>query len=784
MRPRRDPYGELCEPRPSSNIATNDNHGATVKRCPICKKQFESSGRCPEDGATLVDADPSDPLIGSTVQGYRIERAIGSGGLGAVYLAKQLTLDRYVAIKVLHQSRTDSDEALQRFLREARLLSQLNHPNIVQIIEFGNTETGVAFLAMEYVTGMTLREYVDQSGGLHLEQIFAIGEQLCAAVQAAHEMKIIHRDLKPQNVIISANPAGGELVKLLDFGIGKSLNSGTAELTNTSVVLGTPGYLAPEQIQCAKEVDPRADVYALGAILYYMIAGRPPYRAELVTAILAHQLMQPPAPLVMEELHDPSTLVLEEIVMKALARDANARFQSAKELAHALRSAARRAAGEPTLSRPSDSIVPSLPDATPKVRPADTSKRRMPAAVAAVALLFLASGLGWWGWSGPTASARSTHGEYVVRGVSSTEIVLGMSAPFSGAARELGRAMKLGIETALAEVNETGGVHGRRLRLVALDDSYDPERALKNVKELISHEKVFAFIGNVGTPTTLQVLPLLLSDRTIIFAPFTGTEKIRRDPPDRYVFNYRASYREETEALVKHLIEKRHVPPQKIGTFIQDDSYGAAGLAALTKILGTYNVPPESIITVRYARNSRQVEPAVEELLARKDDVDAVVVYGTYSASAKFTKLVRQGGMPAIVANVSFVGSESLAQEFLEVGSEFAKGVIVSEVVPRYDAHSTLAQHFRVRFERAFPNEQPSAVSLEGYVAAKLFVEGLRRTGRDVTTERLATTLESLRSFDIGSGAPLSFSPSDHQASHRVWAVEMDEKGKLIELDL
>ena len=751
-----------------------------MKRCPICKKEFQNSGRCPDDGVTLVEAEKSDPMIGKEIQGYRIERVLGAGGLGVVYLAKQLTLDRFVAIKLLHTTRHGLEEALPRFLREARLLSQLNHPNIVQIIEFGNTEDGLAFLAMEFVTGVTLKDYVDERGGLHLGQALSIAKQLVAAVQAAHELKIIHRDLKPQNILISTDAEGQEQVKLLDFGIGKSLEGNTNELTNTAMVLGTPGYLAPEQIQSAKEADARADIYAVGAIIYFMIAGRTPYKADNVASLLALQLIDRPAPLVFEELHDPTTLVFEDVIFKALQKDPADRFQSARELAAAIRSLSK---GPRTGEDEEVTVAAALAPAAKS-----SARRRIPNWVSAVSCcsLLLLSVLGWSRWSGATQSVNPPTVAEVsgVRGISGTEIVLGMSAAFSGAAREIGRGMKLGVETALAEANKQGGVAGRTLRLIALDDAYEPERAVANTKELLEKHKVFAMIGNVGTPTTTEVLPLLLDSKTILFGPFTGADKLRRDPPDRYVFNYRASYREEVQELVKYFVTKRQIEPKKIAVFSQDDGFGASGLAAVQSVLATYGVDGRDVLNVTYSRNSRLAEPAVAKVLEHQQGVQAVIVFATYGASARFTRLLREKGATTLVANVSFVGSAALAEEFLQTDLAAGKGVITTEVVPRVDGYSTLAQRFNSQVATYFPNERPDSAALEGYVATRLLLEGLRRAGRAVDTERLTNTFEAVTRFDIGSGTHLTFSPSDHQASHKVWANVLDEHGRWQDLEL
>ena len=191
--------------------------------------------------------------------------------------------------------------------------------------------------------------------------------------------------------------------------------------------------------------------------------------------------------------------------------------------------------------------------------------------------------------SGPTASAAAAAAPVVassggpVRGVTDHEVLFGMAGPFSGAAKELGRQMKLGIDTAFSRVNEAGGVEGRMLKLIAADDGYEPTRTLDAMKQLYEKDQVFGFIGNVGTPTATVAVPYALERRALFFGAFTGANVLRHDPPDRYVFNYRASYAEETDAVVHYLLKLRRIPPRQIAVFAQQDSYGDAGFAGVVK---------------------------------------------------------------------------------------------------------------------------------------------------------------------------------------------------------
>jgi ABC-type branched-subunit amino acid transport system substrate-binding protein len=228
----------------------------------------------------------------------------------------------------------------------------------------------------------------------------------------------------------------------------------------------------------------------------------------------------------------------------------------------------------------------------------------------------------------------------MVQGVTDEEILLGMSGPFLGPARELGREMEVGLRTCFNRVNDEGGIAGRKLKLVVLDDGYQPELALANMKELVEQRKVFAVIGNIGTPTAERTVPYALSKKLIFFGAFTGAALLRKDPPDRYVFNYRASYAEETAAIVKYFIEVKALRPEQIAVFAQQDGYGDAGFSGVVKILRKYGRQPEDILRVGHARNSVEVQAAVQEILRHKQ-IRAVVMVSTYRSACQFIRQLK-----------------------------------------------------------------------------------------------------------------------------------------------
>ena len=223
-----------------------------------------------------------------------------------------------------------------------------------------------------------------------------------------------------------------------------------------------------------------------------------------------------------------------------------------------------------------------------------------------------------------------------VRGVTDQEIRFGMAAPFSGSAKELGRQMKLGIDTAFNRVNETGGVEGRMLKLIAADDGYEPARTADAMKQLYEKDQVFGIIGNVGTPTAVVAVPYALERKLLFFGAFTGANVLRHDPPDRYVFNYRASYAEETDAVVRYLVKLRRIPIKQIAVFAQQDTYGDSGFAGVSKAVRALGVSDATIVRLNYKRNTVDVDDAINQLKLQKPPIKAVVMVATYRAAAKF----------------------------------------------------------------------------------------------------------------------------------------------------
>ena len=378
----------------------------------------------------------------------------------------------------------------------------------------------------------------------------------------------------------------------------------------------------------------------------------------------------------------------------------------------------------------------------------------------------------------PSASAPT------VRGVTDSEIRFGISAPFSGAAKELGNQMRLGIEAAFNLTNDAGGIGGRQAKLVVADDGYEPTRTVDTMKQLYDKQQVFGFVGNVGTPTAVVALPYALDHHALFFGAFTGADLLRRDPPDRYVFNYRASYAEETDAVVRYLVKMRHLRPDQIAVFAQHDAFGDAGFAGVAKAMRALRGDDSAILRLDYERNTVDVDNAVAGLRAHKIPIKAVVMVAAYRAAAKFIEKTRDLYPTMIYTNVSFVGSTALADELMLLGPRYANGVIVTQVVPAVDGYSSAILKYKTALAKYFPGEAPDYVSLEGYVDGTLLLEGLKRAGPQPDTEKLVDGLETIRNYDMGLGTLITFSQSEHQGSHKVWGTQLDDHGHYQPIDL
>ncbi|MEO1331533.1 MAG: ABC transporter substrate-binding protein [Pseudomonadota bacterium] len=357
-------------------------------------------------------------------------------------------------------------------------------------------------------------------------------------------------------------------------------------------------------------------------------------------------------------------------------------------------------------------------------------------------------------------------------GVTATEIVFGQSAALSGPAEALGKGMQLGIQAAFEEANRAGGVHGRTLSMTSLDDGYEPERAISNTRALIDGNKVFALIGAVGTPTSKAAQPIATQENVPYLGAFTGAGFLR-NPSLGNVINYRASYAQETEAWIKHLTED--LKYEKIAILYQDDSFGRVGLDGVTAALEKRGMALAAKGT--YQRNTTAVRTALLEI--RKAKPEAVVMVGAYKPIAEFVKLARKVKMDATFVNISFVGSNALAQELGPEGS----GVVITQVVPfPWDESVPVVADYAKALKALDPAAEPGFVSLEGYMVGRMTIAALEKAGPELTRDALLNTFYSGASFDLG-GKTLSFGPDDVQGSDEVYLTIIKPDGSFLAVD-
>jgi serine/threonine-protein kinase len=332
-----------------------------MKVCPACGKEYtDTTTLCPADAEVLQRVN--DPLEGQTLaEKYLVEQLIKHGGMGSVYRGKHVMMDKTVAIKVLRPSLAGDDAVVARFSREAKAASRISHPHAVSVTDFGESESGVVFLVMEYLDGRTLKDLIRSEGPMPLARAVEIVRQVSGALDAAHLQGVIHRDLKSDNIMLSQTN-GGDWAKVLDFGIAKIQQPEGArdnDITAANLVIGTPQYMSPEQCSQTGTIDARSDIYSLGVIVFEMLTGRVPFTGESPTMIMMKQVQDEP-PSVLETRPDLPASV-DELIKKALAKRPSDRFRTAGELSESLNRAAAGAAAQDAVGPPVADTVPNAP---------------------------------------------------------------------------------------------------------------------------------------------------------------------------------------------------------------------------------------------------------------------------------------------------------------------------------------------------------------------------------------------------------------------------------------
>jgi serine/threonine-protein kinase len=344
--------------------------------CPTCHASYESNVRiCPTDGTPLPVEPQADPNVGSMLESkYRIDGFISAGGMGSVYRGTHVMLDKVVAIKLIRKELVTSPDIAQRFQREARAASNLGHPNIAAVNDFGQTADGTLYLVMEYIKGPSLRDVIQRSGPMAPERIIDILQPVAAALARAHRSHIIHRDLKPHNIMLDVDADGRETPKLLDFGIAKTFDDSASQLTMTGFALGTPQYMSPEQAT-GKAVDGRTDIYSFGVVLYEMLVGEVPFSDTSMAAILLKQMTDAPVPPSVRKPGLRISPTLEAIAMRCLEKDPANRFQSADDLISALDTAKAQLSAADEATRVPIPVAPGDPTTA---NPRGTTPTRQP----------------------------------------------------------------------------------------------------------------------------------------------------------------------------------------------------------------------------------------------------------------------------------------------------------------------------------------------------------------------------------------------------------------------
>lgn len=346
------------------------------KVCPTCRRSYPSADMfCPEDGATLVAktdvpasaglpggtaanvTDPNDPLIGRVLDSrYQLTQLLGIGGMGRVYLAQHLSLERLVAVKIMHRSRVNDPSELVRFKGTAKHASTIVDDHVAQVYDFGETDDGLLYLAMEYVPGDTVTRMVKKEGPFEASRVAELTRQIAKGLDAAHAQGIIHRDLKPDNVMVMRDRHGREMVKIVDFGIAKSLGNEGGGVTQTGAIVGTLVFMSPEQL-AGGALDRRSDLYSLALVVFHMLTGALPFTGSTPEEVIYARFdTSGPRPLAVIRPAVSWPAGVQTVIDRALARDATRRFDTAGEFASALSAATAAHAPPPAVSRPRPNV--------------------------------------------------------------------------------------------------------------------------------------------------------------------------------------------------------------------------------------------------------------------------------------------------------------------------------------------------------------------------------------------------------------------------------------------
>lgn len=353
-------------------------------------------------------------------------------------------------------------------------------------------------------------------------------------------------------------------------------------------------------------------------------------------------------------------------------------------------------------------------------------------------------------------------------GVTDNHILLGMSSPFSGPNGAYGTEMKEGAMAYFAQVNAAGGVNGRKIELVALDDGYETDRAVANTKKLINENKIFALFAYYGSSPTTEAMKVFSEARVPLVGTISGADTLR-EPVNRYMFHLRASYADETETIVTQLVS---IGVKNIAVFYQNDGFGKSGLDGVTRALKRFKLAPVAVATVE--RNSVAVAPAVAAIA--KANPQAVIMVTLYKPTAAFIREMRATGAIPQFSTLSPVGADLLVKE---LGND-ARGIGISQVMP-YPWNDTVpvVHEYQKALQAYAKHKNYSYYGIEGYINAKLMVEGMKRAGKDLSREKLVSALDGLTDLDMG-GFHVSYTPGNHNGSRYVDLTVIGNNGRVL----
>lgn len=358
-------------------------------------------------------------------------------------------------------------------------------------------------------------------------------------------------------------------------------------------------------------------------------------------------------------------------------------------------------------------------------------------------------------------------------GVTGNEILLGSSSALGGHASFLGTQYTHGAMAWFSEVNATGGVHGREIRLITYDDAYDPPRTVANTEKLINDDEVFMLFNFVGTPTSVKIIDIVHESEIPAFGFLTGAETLRT-PFRQYMFHLRASYYAEAEGAVSYFVDK--LGHEKIAVLYQDDAFGKAVLTGVQ--LALYRRDMEIVAADTYVRGTMDVQRAVETI--KESGAESVIMVGTYSPLAKFIKQCQEENFTPYFHTVSFVGSKAFGSEILkqDIDPSLYEQFIVTQVVPSpFSDELEAVKNYREIVRKYFPEDEPNYVALEGFINAQILTEALQRTGPGLTRQALINAIEKISKLEIGIGKLISFSEFDHSGLEGIYYSHLDQNG-------